>query len=125
MKVVVVAKIITKPIVTIIGSRDIKFINFNLYLDKNNISQVISGGASGVDTLAEQWAKKNHLDFVAYLPNYRIYGEKAPLVRDREMVEAADHTIAFWNGKSTGTLYTIQYSLSLGHKTIVHLIEER
>lgn len=119
------AWITTKPIITVIGSRDIKFINFDLYLNKNNISQIISGGATGVDTLVEQWAKRNKISFVAYLPQYRIFGNKAPLIRDKEMVEASDITVAFWDGKSAGTKYTIDYSLSLGHKTIVHLIEER
>lgn len=119
------AWIISKPVVTIIGSRDIKFVNFDLYLDKNNIAEVISGGASGVDTLAEQWAKRNHIEFVAYLPNYKIYKTKAPLVRDKEMVDAADEVVAFWDGKSHGTKYTIDYARSIGRKCTVHLIEER
>lgn len=89
-----------------------------------SVAQIISGGANGVDMIAEQWAKSNKIDFIAFLPNYKIYGNKAPLQRDREMVDASDVVIAFWDGVSTGTLYTIQYAYSIGRKCIVHLIEE-
>ena len=119
------AKIITKPIITVIGSPNIKFVNFDLYLDKNNIAQIISGGSSILDTLVEQWTKKNRLDFVAYLPQFRIYKERAPRIRNQEMIEASDWTVIFWDGKSAETKQAIDYSLSLGHKTIVNLIEER
>lgn len=116
----------SKPIVLICGSRTIDNINLDRYLNPNNYSEVISGGANGVDTLAEQWAKKNGLEFCAYLPNYKVFGGKyAPIVRNREMVEFSDECVAFWDGKSKGTLMTVKYALSLGRKIIVHLIEDR
>lgn len=119
------AKITTKPIVAIIGSRSIKALNINQYVRPASVAQIISGGANGVDMIAEHWAKSNHIDFIAFLPNYKIYGSKAPLIRDKEMVDAADVIIAFWDGVSTGTLYTIQYAYSIGRKCIVHLIKDR
>lgn len=119
------AWIINKPIIAVIGSRDIKFVNFDLYLDKNNIAQIVTGGARGVDSLIETWAKQNDLEWVCYLPNYTTFGEKAPLVRDKLIVDSADELVAFWNGHSSGTLYTINYAKSIGKKITVHLIEER
>lgn len=119
------AWITTKPIVAIVGSRSIKFINFDLYLDKNNIAQVISGGASGVDTLAEEWAKRNHLEFTAYLPQYDLFGKAAPLERNKDMARACDIVHAFYDGKSAGTKQMIQYAASIGRQVYVHLIEER
>lgn len=117
---------ITKPVVAIAGSRGIKCINFDLYLDKNNIAQVVSGGATGVDTLAEQWAKRNKIDFVAYLPNFDIYGYPAALFeRNKDMAKAADHVHVFWDGKSHGSKHMIDFSNSIGRKVFVHLIEER
>lgn len=113
-----------KDIICICGSRSINFINFNLYLDKNKINKVILGGAIGVDTLAEQWAKQNNIPYLIFKPNYTIYGKKAPLIRDKEMVEASDKVVAFWDGKSLGTKYTIDYAISLGRKTEVNLINE-
>ncbi len=119
------AKNITLPIVTIIGSRSIKEVNFDLFIDPTHVSQIISGGAIGVDTLAEQWAKRNHIDFVCYKPNYDLFGRRAPLVRDEEMIKACDIVIAFWDGQSTGTKYTLNYAKKIGRPYIVHEIIER
>ena len=116
----------SKPIVLICGSRTIDSINLDWYLNPNEYSEVISGGANGVDTLAEQWAKKNGLEFCAYLPNYKAFGGKyAPIERNKEMVHAADIVVAFWDGKSKGTLFTCDYAKKLGVPVTVHLIEER
>lgn len=116
----------SKPIVLICGSRTIDNINLDWYLNPNDYSEVISGGANGVDTLAEQWAKRNSLEFCAYLPNYEAFGGRyAPIERDKEMVHAADVVVAFWDGKSKGTLFTYNYAKELGVPVVVHLIEER
>lgn len=115
----------SKKVITIIGSRSITSLNLDRYIDKENILQVVSGGANGVDSLVEKWAKKNQIDFIAFLPQYEIYGGKyAPLKRDEDMVNYSDELIAFWNGKSPGTKYTIDYALSLGRKVTLHLIED-
>ena len=115
-----------KPILLICGSRSIKSLNLDWYLNADDYSEVISGGATGIDTLAEQWAKRNNLEFCAYLPNYKAFGGKyAPIVRNREMVEFSDECVAFWDGKSKGTLMTIKYALSLDRKVTVHFIEDR
>lgn len=116
----------SKPIVLICGSRSIDNINLDWYLNPNDYSEVISGGANGVDTLAERWAKKHKLEFAAYLPNYKAFGGKyAPIERNKEMVHAADVVIAFWDGTSKGTAFTIDYARELGVPVIWHLIEER
>lgn len=43
----------SKPIVTIIGSRSITALNLSLYIDPNHCGTIITGGATGVDTIAE------------------------------------------------------------------------
>lgn len=120
------AFITTKAAVAIVGSRAIKNVNFDLYLDKNNIGQVISGGATGVDTLGESWAKRNKIESVAFLPNFDVYGFPAALFeRNKDMAKAADIVVAFWDGKSHGTKHMIDYAKSIGREVQVHLIEER
>lgn len=44
----------SKPIVGIIGSRSITSLNLDLFLDKSEIGEIVSGGANGVDQIAEQ-----------------------------------------------------------------------
>lgn len=112
-------------IVLICGSRSIDDIELDCYINPDEVGTVISGGAKGIDTLAERWAKRHKKEFLAYLPQYKIYGRAAPLVRDREMVEACDRVIAFWDGKSSGTYYTIIYSIDLNKPHTVHVIESR
>lgn len=115
----------SKKVVTIIGSRSITELNLDLYLNKDLILQVVSGGANGVDFLVEKWAKKHNIEWICYLPQYAIYGEKyAPLKRDEDMVNYSDELIIFWDGKSSETKYIIDYALSLGRKVILHLIED-
>lgn len=115
----------SKPIVCICGSRSIKDLNLDFYLDPNYFGEIVTGGAAGVDTIAEKWAKKHNIEWVCYLPQYEIYGGKyAPLVRNKQMIEYADECIAFWDGKSKGTLMTIEYALSLERKVAVHIVED-
>lgn len=117
-------KNITKPIVLICGSRSIKNLNIGRYIRPSSCGAIIHGGAIGVDTIADSWAKANNIETIIYKPNYKIYGKRAPLVRDEEMVDFADVVIAFYDGKSRGTLYTINYARKTNKKTIIHLIEE-
>lgn len=67
---------------------------------------VISGGADGVDTWAEQAAKACGLTREIFQPNLAEHNGNfhlAALARNREVVIAAHGLIAIWNGKSTGT----------------------
>lgn len=115
-----------KPIVGIIGSRDITTLNLDLFIDKNHIGEVVSGGANGVDKIVEDWAKRNKIEFIAMLPNYKLFGGRwAPLKRDEDIVNYCDLIICFWNGKSTGSKYTMNYAVKTGKRVILHIIEDR
>lgn len=115
---------ITKPIVLICGSRSIKNLQMSRYIRSESCAAIVHGAAIGVDTIADSWAKANNLETVIYKPNYKVYGKRAPLVRDKEMVDFCDVVIAFWDGKSRGTKYTFDYAKKIGRKVIVHLIQE-
>ena len=115
----------SKPIVCLCGSRSIKDLNLDFYLDPDYSGEIVTGGTAGVDTIVEKWAKKHDIEWICYLPQYAIYGEKyAPLKRDEDMVNYSDELIIFWDGKSSGTKYTMDYALSLGRKVTLHLIED-
>ena len=114
----------SKPIVLICGSRSISDLSIGRYINPKEVGQVVHGGDIGVDTLTEQWAKNNNIESIIFPPNYEVYGKRAPLVRDKEMVEYADLVIAFYDGQSHGTKYVIDYCKDIGRKCIVHLIEE-
>lgn len=112
----------SKPIVCINGSRSITDVNLDLFIDPDHVGCVVSGGANGVDTLAEHWAKRNQIEFVAYLAQWDKFGKKAGIIRNHEMVDFCDVLISFWDGKSKGTLDTINYAKQINIPVYVHLI---
>lgn len=115
----------SKQIVLICGSRSINQLNISRYIKNiDKIQKIVHGGCRGVDSIADSWAKANNLEIIVYEPNYKIYGKRAPLVRDEEMVDFCDVIIAFYDGKSRGTKYTFDFAKKIGRKVIVHLIEE-
>lgn len=71
------------------------------------ITKIISGGAKGADKLAEKYAQERGIPVETYLPDYGHYGKTAPLKRNIQIVEASEQLIAFWDGKSRGTSFTI------------------
>ena len=115
---------ITKPVVLICGSRSIKNLQISRYIRPESCAAIVHGGAMGTDAIADSWAKANNLETVIYKPNYKVYGKRAPLVRDEEMAEFCDVIICFWDGKSRGSKDTCDYGRKIGRKVIVHLIQE-
>ena len=97
----------------IIGSRKCPAIDIASYLTFMP-DVIISGGAIGIDTLARQFAEQNNIPIIEFLPEYHKYGRKAPLMRNIQIVENCDSVIAFWDGKSPGTKFTIDYAKKLG-----------
>ncbi|NLN82555.1 MAG: hypothetical protein GX136_08440 [Clostridiales bacterium] len=73
----------------------------------DNVTEIVSGGARGVDKAAEELAKLLSLPIRRFLPDYARYGRIAPLRRNIEIIEYADEVIAFWDGISHGTKQAI------------------
>ena len=70
----------------------------------------VSGGAKGADTYAREFAKKKGLKLIEYFPNYDKYGKGVPLERNKLIVEECDCVLAFWDGQSHGTKFTLDYA---------------
>ena len=99
--------------VAIIGSRNIAYISLDDYVPANT-TEIISGGAVGVDSCAAKYAKQMGIKLVEFLPEYKRYGRAAPILRNQEIVNYADKILVFWNGSSKGTLSVIQYAKKIG-----------
>lgn len=78
------------------------------------VDEIISGGAVGIDASAELYADMRRISKHIILPDYNKYGRKAPAIRDMRIVRLADIVIAIWDGKSTGTAFSIKYARELG-----------
>ena len=94
--------------IAIVGSRKINVTDIERYV--SDCEEIVSGGARGVDTCAAEYAKNNGIKLTVFIPQYERYGRAAPIVRNKEIVDYADKIIAFWDGKSKGTLSVIKYA---------------
>lgn len=92
--------------VAVIGSRGLVVDDLGRYLPKET-TEIISGGAKGVDASAKKYAQRRGLKLTEYLPEYSRYGRSAPLKRNITIIENADLVLAFWDGASRGTKYVI------------------
>ncbi len=106
----------------IIGSRTITQLSIDPYIPENT-TEIVSGGAKGVDTLAREFAEKNGLPLTEILPDYARYKRAAPLKRNEEIARYADEVLAFWDGCSKGTAHTIQAFRKQNKKVTVIQIE--
>ena len=89
----------------IIGSRKLKLNPLEIMerLKGFEVSEIISGGAKGIDTTARMVAKILNVPCREFKPEYFKYGRIAPFIRNEKIIETSDVIFAFWNGNSTGT----------------------
>ena len=108
--------------ILIAGSRSIKEFDLSVYIPKET-ELIISGGASGVDSIAEEYADKHRISKLIMYPKYEIYGRAAPLKRNEMMVDVADEVLIIWDGKSRGTKHTADYAEKKNKKVNLIIVE--
>jgi hypothetical protein len=98
----------------IAGSRDIvdySIIEQTMKMVNWEITEVVSGGAKGVDLLGEVWAKTHGIFLRVFPAQWDLFGKEAGFKRNSEMVDYADCLIAIRKDKSRGTTDTIHKAL--------------
>jgi hypothetical protein len=111
--------------VIIAGGRD--FQDYNLLKEKcdsilssvKDDIMIVSGCATGADSLGEKYAAENDYIVAYFQPNWNLYGRGAGMVRNREMAEYGDALIAFHDGQSKGTANMIKIAKEKGLKVRV------
>lgn len=91
-----------------------------------DITQVVSGGARGVDTLGELWAETNGVKFIRFPAEWNKYGKAAGPIRNKQMAEyvAPDGAlVAVYDGSSRGTGDMIKRATSLNLKVFIWRIQ--
>lgn len=106
--------------IAVIGSRGLKVDDLRKYLPENT-TEIVSGGAKGVDTSAKEYAEKNNIKLTEFLPEYEKYGRSAPLRRNLQIIGYADEVLAFWDGTSCGTKYVIDNCKKQNKKVTVYI----
>ena len=73
---------------------------FELFLKEDapyQITEVISGAARGVDTMAIEWALKNNIQVIKFTADWANLGPAAGPIRNSHMAEYGDMLVAFFN----------------------------
>lgn len=87
---------------------DITLNHFMRYFSSVNIPVIIvSGGARGADTMAEDYARRYNLPFKLFEADWDFHGKAAGYVRNKEMAKYGTHLVAFHDGISKGTTHMI------------------
>ena len=92
--------------VAVVGSRNLTVKDLGEYLPEN-VTEIVSGGAKGIDSCAREYALAHGIKLTEFLPEYSRYGRSAPLKRNITIIENSDMVLAFWDGKSHGTKFVI------------------
>jgi predicted Rossmann fold nucleotide-binding protein DprA/Smf involved in DNA uptake len=95
----------------IVGSRD--FDNYKVlrniirtHFITWDIDNIVSGGAKGADTLAEQYADEFGINKIILPADWDKYGKRAGFIRNRDIWNNSDVVVAFWDGESKGTKHS-------------------
>ena len=83
---------------------------------------IVSGHASGADSLGERFATEHGLECELHPADWKRHGRAAGPIRNKEMAECSDALIAFWDGKSKGTRSMIELAKrnGLDVKTVLY-----
>lgn len=86
------------------------------------VSEVVSGGASGVDAVGEAWASERGVQLRRFPADWSTHGRAAGPIRNRQMAAYADALVAVWDGQSRGTANMIREAEQAGLSVYVHRV---
>lgn len=84
--------------------------------------QIVSGCASGADSLGERYAREKGYSLMRFPADWGKYGRSAGIRRNKQMALYADALIAFWDGVSRGTKNMIEEASAQGLKVRIKRI---
>lgn len=107
----------------IVGSRTFNKYGLLLSAIKEipDITEIVSGGAKGADSLAERYAKENNIPLKVFLPDWDTFGRSAGYIRNKQIVDYCAKVLAFWDGISKGTNHSIKLAEDQKKDCIVKL----
>lgn len=104
----------------VVGSREFKNwgqLKFVLDQHLKKDDEIVSGGAVGVDSMAQRYAKEFGYDIKIFYPKYAQFGKPATFIRNKLIAENSDLVLAFYQKgrfQMGGTSNTIKWARELG-----------
>ena len=87
------------------------------------ITEVVSGGANGVDKLGVKWAERHGIPVKHFPANWDKHGKAAGPIRNAEMAKYANAAVIVWDGESRGTANMIEEAKTKGLQGFVYNIK--
>ena len=104
-------------------NRQLCFDTLDRLLEGKTDVEIISGNADGADKLGEEYASIHALKCTVFVPEWKTFGKRAGIVRNKEMLSYAQEehpvVVAFWDGKSRGTRNMIEIANKAGAEVYV------
>jgi hypothetical protein len=75
---------------------------------------IVSGGAKGAELLGERYAQERGLGSKQILADWATYGRGAKVIRNAQLIDAADCAAFFWDGKNKGVGEAIERAEAKG-----------
>lgn len=83
--------------------------------------EIVSGGAKGVDAIAEEIAKQMGLKTKIFKPDFsKGYHVSAYHNRNKQIVDYADEVHIFWHQPTRGSMSALKYAQSSGKPYCIH-----
>lgn len=76
------------------------------------ITTLLSGGARGVDRMAEAWAERHGIPIERIKPDWKRHGRGAGFKANEALISRAEAVVAIWDGVSKGTKSVLELAKS-------------
>lgn len=113
--------------VGVVGSRSIqdKDLVWKTLDSMSDVDLIVSGGARGPDSFAEEWFRSKGKEPLVFYPEWDVYGvPQAAYIRNTLIVENSDIILAFWDGESGGTLDSVKKARKMNKPVKVFNLSE-
>ena len=77
------------------------------YLYNLEITEVVSGGATGADEGGEEYANQHRIPVVRFPADWEKHGRAAGPIRNQQMADYADAVVLFPGGRGTNSMFKI------------------
>lgn len=107
------------------GMLELRLLEFLKGYDLKDV-EIISGGASGADSLGEKFARLHGCKLTIIEADWNQFGRKAGIIRNAQMAKYAAEIpesicICFWDGASNGTKNMMEQAEKFGLVLYVNL----
>jgi hypothetical protein len=116
--------------IAVVGSRD--FDDFSLFVKimdrlryNKEIDAIITGGARGVDSMAEHYAEVNSIPVIVHEAQWDKYGKGAGYIRNKLIWDDSDFGLAIWDGVSKGTKHSFDLAKKQNKQILIFNYKDR